>query len=340
MADHKAPTQVSIAPYEETSQLQKMVSTYSVPFFALAIIATGAILWVKGNQDTAQAGRDASWNKLTALVSMEDIANGAELPGASALGSLAKELQPTPAGPWAKALEVRSLVDNNDWPGAEAALAELESEFPEHDLVAQQLPIGPDGSLQTMAVQLREHIKSQRAFVAGNPQLFELPPLPEGSPRVTIATTAGDITVGLYQDRAPEHVANFLKLAANGYYVDTKFHRVIPGFMVQGGDPNTKTGAQTEWGQGGPEYKIAAELSDLYHFKGVLAAAKMPGDTESSGSQFYFTTGDPHHLDGEHTVFGRILDGAATVRVIENAPIQPGTEVPEEPTSITGITVL
>ncbi|MDG1498814.1 MAG: peptidylprolyl isomerase [Planctomycetota bacterium] len=340
MADHKAPTQVSIAPYEEASRLQKMVSTYSVPFFVLVIIASGAILWVKSNQDSVQADRDASWNKLTALVSMEDIASGAELPGAAALGSLAKELQATPAGPWTKALEVRSLVDDKDWPGAEAALAELESQFPNHNLVAQQLPVGPNGSLQTMAGQLRDYIKSQREFVTANPQLYKLPPLPEGSPQLTIATTAGDITVGLYQDRAPEHVANFIKLALNGYYVDTKFHRVIPGFMVQGGDPNTKTGAQSEWGQGGPEYKIPAELSDLYHFKGVLAAAKMPGDTESSGSQFYFTTGDPHHLDGEHTVFGVILDGAATVRVMENAPIQPGTEVPEEPTSITGITVL
>ncbi|MFT6040944.1 MAG: peptidyl-prolyl cis-trans isomerase B (cyclophilin B), partial [Gammaproteobacteria bacterium] len=202
------------------------------------------------------------------------------------------------------------------------------------------LPIGPGGSLQTMAAQLRTHINSQRAFVTANPQLFELPTLPEGSPRVTISTTAGDITVGLYQDRAPEHVANFLKLATNGYYDGTKFHRVIPGFMVQGGDPNTKTGAETEWGQGGPEYKITSEYSDLYHFKGVLAAAKMPGDSESSGSQFYFTTGTPHHLDGQHTVFGVILDGAATVRVIENAPTQPGTEIPEEPTSITGLTIL
>ena len=340
MADHKAPTQVVIAPYEETSQLQKLVSTYTMPFFAVALIVTAYILWNQSQERSAQAALDSSWNRLSDRVTMATIGTGGELPAPGALNQLAAELHSTSAGAWTKALEVRSCIESKDWTGAEAALSQLETGFPTHAIVTEELPIGEDGALQTVADQLNTYIKSQREFIDLNPSLFELASLPEGSPKVQITTSAGVITVGLFADRAPNHVENFLKLSLNGYYDGTKFHRVIPGFMVQGGDPNTKAGDPLTWGQGGPEYKIAPELSDLYHFKGVLAMAKMGGETDSSGSQFYITTGTPHHLDGQHTVFGVLLEGADVVRIIENAPSDPETSLPEEPTTITGMSVL
>jgi peptidyl-prolyl cis-trans isomerase B (cyclophilin B) len=309
MADHKAPTQVVIAPYEETSQLQKLVSTYAMPFFVVALVATVFILWNQTRQENKKQELDKSWNQLAAQVTMATIGTGGQLPSPGTLGALAENLRDTSAGAWTKALEVRSFIESEDWSGAEAALAQLEQDYPNHPIVRDTLPIGEEGALESMAVQLRSYIESERAFVDANPGLFQLAALPEGSPRVKITTSAGDIIVGLFEDRAPEHVANFIKLASSGYYDGTKFHRTIPGFMVQGGDPNTKSGDPSTWGQGGPEYKIAQEPNNLYHFKGVLAMAKMPGDSESSGSQFYITTGTPHHLDGQHTVLAFCLKG-------------------------------
>jgi peptidyl-prolyl cis-trans isomerase B (cyclophilin B) len=341
MADHKAPTQVSIAPYQETSRLQKMASTFWMPFVVIVIAVTALIMVNQSSEQSAQADVEASWNRLGGFVSLETLGQGTELPSGSALGQLATDLNDTPAGPWAKALEVRSYLEARQWDQAQTALTELEATYPDHILVTGNFPIGTEGAPETIASQLRTHMTSQRAFVDANPSLFKLKAVPEGAPRVKISTSAGDITVALFEAEAPEHVANFLKLASNGYYEGSKFHRVIPGFMIQAGDPNTKVGDQVTWGQGGPDYKLPMEFSDLYHFKGVLAMAKMGGETESSGSQFYITTGTPHYLDGEHTVFGAVLEGEdTTVRKIENAPQNPESSFPDEPATITGMTVL
>ena len=91
--------------------------------------------------------------------------------------------------------------------------------------------------------------------------------------------------------------------------------------MIQGGDPNTKDVDVDLWGQGGPGYKVDQEKNDLRHFRGYLSAAKMGADTQSSGSQFFITTGTPHHLDGLHVVFGKVLEGMDTVGIIESGPI-------------------
>lgn len=340
MADHKAPTQVTIAPYKEDSQLQKAVDAYWKPFMVVAVLIAAAILWNQLSKEKTKAVHDSSWASLGSQVDLARIGQGAVLPSAKALANLTGSLEGTIAAPWAQALEVERLIEDRDWQAAEAAISELETSYPDHPLVKEGMPLGADRAIVTLPARLRDYIQSERAFVAAHPTLFALPPLPEGSPRVELDTTAGKIVVGLYQDRAPLHVANFLKLVSSGYYDGTKFHRVIPGFMVQGGDPNSKVGDPTTWGSGGPDYKIPAETSDLYHFKGVLAAAKMGTDVESSGSQFYLTVGAPHHLDGKHTVFGVLLEGEDALRVIENSPTAPGTDRPESPTTVTKATVL
>jgi cyclophilin family peptidyl-prolyl cis-trans isomerase len=129
---------------------------------------------------------------------------------------------------------------------------------------------------------------------------------------VLMQTSMGDITIELFEKDAPQHVANFKKLVKSGFYNGTTFHRVIPNFMIQGGDPNSKDNDRSNDGLGGPGYTIPAEIK-AKHEKGSLAGARM-GDQvnpkrESSGSQFYIVTGDASHLDGQYTVFGKVTKG-------------------------------
>jgi cyclophilin family peptidyl-prolyl cis-trans isomerase len=129
---------------------------------------------------------------------------------------------------------------------------------------------------------------------------------------VVIETSMGNITIALNDSAAPKHSANFRKLAKENFYVGTTFHRVIPGFMIQGGDPNSKNDDRNTHGMGGPDYRIDAEIG-LTHDRGVIAAARQ-GDMvnperKSNGSQFYITVADAKFLDGQYSVFGKVVEG-------------------------------
>jgi len=148
---------------------------------------------------------------------------------------------------------------------------------------------------------------------------------------IRIKTTLGDISVRLF-DETPLHKANFEKLVTEGFYDGTIFHRVIPGFMNQGGDPNTKPGNESAGraGTGGPGYTVPAEIHPtLTHKKGALASARLPDQVnprrESSGSQFYIVNaaGGAHFLDGQYTVFGEVVDGMDVVDAIAATPTGP-----------------
>lgn len=141
------------------------------------------------------------------------------------------------------------------------------------------------------------------------------------SDTVIMETSMGNMTIELYSKDAPLHVANFKKLVREGFYDGLLFHRVIPGFMIQGGDPNTKSGDRSTFGQGGPGYTIPAEIK-LKHEMGSLAAARL-GDAanpqrESSGSQFYIVIGNASHLDRQYTVYGKVIKGIEIAHKIEN----------------------
>ncbi len=124
-----------------------------------------------------------------------------------------------------------------------------------------------------------------------------------------IQTTEGEIVLELWADAAPGHVENFKKLASKGFYDGTCFHRVIKGFMIQGGDPLTKDPAQAgRWGTGGPGYQIKAEFNDRPHVRGVVSMARS-SDPNSAGSQFFICHGDPRFLDGQYTAFAKLVKG-------------------------------
>ena len=134
-----------------------------------------------------------------------------------------------------------------------------------------------------------------------------------------IETKFGKIEVQFFKDRAPGHVKNFKDLAKKGFYDGTIFHRVIPGFMIQGGDPNTKSDDRSNHGMGGPGYSIKAEFNDTPHKRGILSMARSK-DPNSAGSQFYIVVKDSAFLDGQYTAFGKVLSGMAVADQIVNAP--------------------
>ena len=132
-----------------------------------------------------------------------------------------------------------------------------------------------------------------------------------------IETNLGTIVIQLFPDVAPGHVENFVKLAQDGFYDGTTFHRVIPGFMIQGGDPNSKDDDRSNDGQGGPGYTINAEFSDKPHKRGILSMARAQ-DPNSAGSQFFIVVADSNFLDGQYTVFGEVIEGMEVADKIVN----------------------
>ncbi len=139
-----------------------------------------------------------------------------------------------------------------------------------------------------------------------------------------IKTSEGEMTVEFWPEVAPGHVENFKNLAKKGFYDGTCFHRVIKGFMIQGGDPLTKDeSAKNRWGTGGPGYQIKAEFNDKAHVRGVLSMARS-NDPDSAGSQFFICHGNPGFLDRQYTAFGRLIKGDDVLEKIATTSIQPG----------------
>ena len=123
---------------------------------------------------------------------------------------------------------------------------------------------------------------------------------------VILHTNLGKIIIEFFPADAPNHVTNFIKLTESGFYDGTIFHRIIPGFMIQGGDPNTIAGDKNTWGMGGPDKSINAEFNTIKHNRGIVSMARS-ADPNSAGSQFFIVHKDSNFLDGQYTVFGRIV---------------------------------
>jgi peptidyl-prolyl cis-trans isomerase B (cyclophilin B) len=136
-----------------------------------------------------------------------------------------------------------------------------------------------------------------------------------------IKTSEGDMVVQFWTDAAPNTIENFKKLAKQGFYNGTIFHRIVKGFMIQGGDPNSKDPAKEEsYGAGGPGYKIKAEFNDHPHERGVLSMAREP-DPDSAGSQFFICLGPVTRLDHQYTTFGKLIKGDDVLGKIGDTPV-------------------
>jgi cyclophilin family peptidyl-prolyl cis-trans isomerase len=140
--------------------------------------------------------------------------------------------------------------------------------------------------------------------------------------KAVIDTKFGKIELKFFPDLAPNHVNNFIDLAKKGFYDGTIFHRVIPGFMIQGGDPNTKEADKSRHGLGGPGYNVKAEFSSKPHKRGILSMARAQ-DPDSAGSQFFICVGDAPFLNNQYTVFGEVTSGMDVVDKIVGQPRDP-----------------
>ncbi|HSC56063.1 MAG TPA: peptidylprolyl isomerase [Nitrospira sp.] len=153
-----------------------------------------------------------------------------------------------------------------------------------------------------------------------------IPPPPDPRPKAVIKTKFGEMEMKFFPDLAPKHVDNFIKLAKSGFYNGTIFHRVIPGFMIQGGDPNTKNSLRKEtFGQGGPKddkgnpILLKAEFSDTPHKRGIVSMARA-NEPDTAGSQFFIVVEDSFFLDRKYTVFGEVTKGLGIADKIVNLP--------------------
>lgn len=161
-----------------------------------------------------------------------------------------------------------------------------------------------------------------------------------GKPLYTISVTRGgealgEIGIELFPDIAPKHVANFDSLVGITFYDGTAFHRVVPGFVIQGGDPNSRSGPEDTWGYGdSTQTTVPAEFSSLHHVRGVLSAARTP-DPNSATSQFFICVAEASHLNGSYSIYGRVIRGMDIVDTIVNSPVVSGTQRPQRKIAMT-----
>jgi len=151
-----------------------------------------------------------------------------------------------------------------------------------------------------------------------------------------IETNFGNIKIKLLPEIAPETVRNFITLTKSSFYDGTLFHRVIPKFMIQGGDPNTKESNKSVWGQGGPGYNLKAEFNSRSHLRGIVSMARST-DPDSAGSQFFIVTSDSTFLDRQYTVFAEVVEGLEIADKIVNLP-RDGNDCPKEEAKMLQIT--
>lgn len=160
---------------------------------------------------------------------------------------------------------------------------------------------------------------------------------------VVLNTNSGKIAIELFPQDAPGHVDNFVQLSRDGFYTGTLFHRIIPGFMIQGGDPLTREGESTaaRWGTGGPEHRVPQEFNDIKHLRGIVSMARS-ADPDSAGSQFFVVHADSTFLDGQYTVFGRIVTQESFETLDRIASLGTTDTKPDdwEQTQITSVDVL
>lgn len=141
-----------------------------------------------------------------------------------------------------------------------------------------------------------------------------------------IKTNEGEMVVQFWTDAAPNTIENFKKLARQGFYDGTIFHRIVKGFMIQGGDPNSKDPAkESAYGQGGPGYKVKAEFNNHSHDHGVISMARGP-DPDSAGSQFFICLAPVRRLDGQYTTFGKLIKGLDVLEKIGDTSVEPNAQ--------------
>ena len=185
----------------------------------------------------------------------------------------------------------------------------------------------------------RDKAMEEQALAGGQADASETETSVEATHTATVTTTGGSFTLELYGNAVPKTVQNFVDLAEDGFYEGIRFHRIIDGFMIQGGDPLTKDPEMSDmWGMGGPGYQFDDEfvLPDLSNVTGTISMANSGPNT--NGSQFFINVADNVFLDGRHAVFGRVIDGYDVVEKLSQVETLPGDR-PVEDVIINAVTI-
>lgn len=337
MAQHKAPTAVTIAATSEKSGLALFVERYWKFGAVFALAVTAIVVYRVSQAETEHQVLIKGWDSLMEVASRDAIGSLSGTP--EALKAVADRDSTSQAAPWALFIAAKSALEKQNFEAAKTSLEQLRSQYPDHPLLKQTFAFSASGSPMSAADVLGARLDSLRTWTAAHNSLYDNPAPPADAPRVRLNTDKGSLVVQLYPNLAPKHVENFLKLAREGFYAGTKFHAVRKGSWVQGGDPNTKDADVSKWGLGSTEAGVDREDNALHHFSGYLSMWKKPGDAQSSGCQFLITTGASHALDGQNVVFGKVVEGMDILTKIESAKLVESTERPEDPTVLQSVEV-
>jgi peptidyl-prolyl cis-trans isomerase B (cyclophilin B) len=333
MAKHKSATEVTVVT-EEKSLLQQWVDKHWIKVAGVGVVLAGVVLYNQSQTQSAKKAKGDRWNGL--LTAEGDLERVQEV-----TASLDDE---TLKG-WGEALIAQEAIAADKPEAAAKALADLTANAG-HFLNSTAFGISTDEGRVSPAAFAKSAVAAQVEWEAAHPSALSNPAPAEGSAKVVMHTSEGDIEVTLYGDLAPGHSENFLKLVEEDFYDGILFHRVVNNgsmAIIQAGDPNTKEDDVTKWGQGGPGYTQPAEKNGLIHDRGYLSAAMPSNSQESSGSQFFLTLDRAHFLDDRYTIFGKITGGMDIAEKILNAPIrdadpETGTrDIPVNPVSITSM---
>lgn len=333
MAKHKAATEITIVQ-EERSAFAEVVDRYKWHAFGLLAVIAGAIIYMQRSGQAEVNAVRADWEEYYTAR-----ANGGDDMAAS-FASASRAIKDPAISSWVKLYQSAVEATERDFSDATATLSSAR-EHASPLLTKLTFPIGPEGAEATLFDHMSSRIVAEADFHE-EAQIYSNPELPADHPKIQFNTSEGTIVLGLYTDLAPRHAKNMVKLASEGFYDGTLFHRINAGQFMQGGDPNTKEGEADTWGVGGPGYKIPQEKNGLKHVKGAVAAAKTAGATESSGSQFYITSTPMHtQFDGQYVVFGVVLEGLEIVEAITAAETEEGNaERPVNPVKVESTVVL
>lgn len=332
MAQHKAATEITLVQ-EERSKFAQTVDAYKWHAAGVLVVVSGVILFQANQAKSEVESRRAEWNTVyEAMMDPED--------RAVALGRAADQVDGTLVS-WVQFFRAGILAAGGDPEEVKearsiaATATSGDSVHPALDKLSFTYEADGESMSPGQAMEARLAAEAQWIDSLGV-EIYENPPLPADATRVELETEKGKIVVGLYDELAPEHASNFAEKASSGFYDGTLFHRTVNGELIQGGDPNTIDGDPETWGQGGPGHKVPKEDTGLIHTAGVLAAAKMGGEAESSGSQFYITTVPKHtDFDDRYVVYGTVLEGLDVVKAIAEAPTkEEDAERPLEPVKL------
>ncbi len=340
MAEHKAPTEVTVVAGDEPSHLALFVNRHWMKGALVALVIAAGILFSQ-----YQAGEDAkvvnqSWSRLMSAV--DEDGRGGFAPDAEAVAALQGELAGTSAGAWALYMEAQGQRQGGDYEAAIATLQEIKGSYPDHPLVKDRKTYGESQTPLNAIERLTKVFTSERDWHTSQPQLFANAELPANAPQVRFQTDHGDFVVGLYSDRAPLHVANFLEKVNEGYYEGLKFHRSAFGMMIETGDPTTRDAGSDpiRWGQTGSEDLVEEEETGLFHFAGVLTANAAPGAEGSDGGLIGLTAQAVHFRDGTNVVFGVVVEGLKVVEEIAQLAPDATGQRPAKPAIVESVTVI